>query len=62
MINPGKKMNRAWPEKPKLGELFFPDAFADEKVYFGYWGRDERSGDGGIAGCCHSKILQHAPG
>jgi hypothetical protein len=33
MINPGKKMNRAWPEKPKLGELFFPDAFADEKVY-----------------------------
>jgi hypothetical protein len=32
-MNPGKRTKCARQEKPKAGELFFPDAFADEKVY-----------------------------
>lgn len=32
-IESGKRVKHAPPEKPKSGELFFPDAFADEKVY-----------------------------
>jgi hypothetical protein len=29
----GMRINLSWPEKVKPGELFFPDIFADEKVY-----------------------------
>jgi hypothetical protein len=32
-IESGKRVKYARQEKPKAGELFFPDAFVDEKVY-----------------------------
>jgi hypothetical protein len=32
-IDPRKKIDDSWPEKPKGGELFFPDALARESVY-----------------------------
>jgi hypothetical protein len=32
-IEPGRKLNLGGPNKPKPGELTFPDALADEDVY-----------------------------
>ncbi len=33
VIEQGMRINLAWPEKPKPGELYFPDIFGDETVY-----------------------------
>jgi hypothetical protein len=32
-VDPGRKTDDSWPEKPKPGEIVFPDALADELVY-----------------------------
>ena len=32
-IDPGKKIDSSWPKKRKAGEVFFPDALAEENVY-----------------------------
>ncbi len=33
LLEQGKKIDQSWPTKPRAGELYFPDAFADEAVY-----------------------------
>jgi hypothetical protein len=32
-VEPGKKIDDSWPKKPQAGEIFFPDALANENVY-----------------------------
>lgn len=32
-VEPGKRIDDAWPKKPKPDEIFFPDALASENVY-----------------------------
>jgi hypothetical protein len=32
-LDRNKKIDESWPEKPRAGELFFPDAFAGDNVY-----------------------------
>jgi hypothetical protein len=32
-VEPGKRIDKSWPVKPKPGEIFFPDALANETVY-----------------------------
>lgn len=32
-LDRGKRIDDSWPEKPRAGELYFPDALADESVY-----------------------------